>query len=78
MGGRLEIRKNIPRKLTRIRKTARRCVNQLGKLTRARNITAQIVNRNNFYVNQIQFQIVNFAVIIDLIADMNNRKNIVV
>ncbi|KYM78495.1 hypothetical protein ALC53_11150 [Atta colombica] len=30
MGGRLEIRKNIPRKLTRIRKPARRCVNQLG------------------------------------------------
>jgi len=76
MGGRLEIRKNIPRKLTRIRKTARRCVNQLGKLTRARNITAQIVNRNNFLCKP--FQIVNFAVIIDLIADMNNRKNIVV
>ncbi|KYN20836.1 hypothetical protein ALC57_06742 [Trachymyrmex cornetzi] len=30
MGGRLEIRKNIPRKLTRIRKPARRYVNQLG------------------------------------------------
>ncbi|KYN00076.1 hypothetical protein ALC62_09138 [Cyphomyrmex costatus] len=51
MGGRLEIRKNIPRKLTRIRKPARRRVNQSGKLTRARNSSARTINRNNFCVN---------------------------
>ncbi|KYN34297.1 hypothetical protein ALC56_11404 [Trachymyrmex septentrionalis] len=40
MGGRLEIRKNIPRKLTRIRKPAGRCVNQLASNTRDLKVTA--------------------------------------